>query len=118
MQLTKDCQLVLSVLYREYLTRRNHRVPLSDACYFGNGNSIQENFLPDMLPEDVNELCWMLHEKELLHVTPGDDLANNVTLTQDGIIYMEHQTPDKLKNIGDVITWLSGIISTIISFYK
>ena len=109
-ELSKESDALICVLYREYLTRRAHGVPISRAAYFRDDSSIRENFLPAWAEEDVNEICWRLAEKGLLSVKPGEDKANGVTLTEEGIIYMERRFSRKVEQVVAYLEKLAALI--------
>lgn len=108
--LSKESDALICVLYREYLTRRAHGVPISRAAYFQDDSSIRENFLPSWSLEDVTDVCWWLVEKGLLSVLPGDDQANDVTLTEEGIIYMEGRFSRKVDRVVSYLEILAKLI--------
>lgn len=109
-ELTKEADAMICVLYREYLTRREHKVSIDNACLFHDDCSIHENFFPQWPLEDVTAVCWQLHRKKLLHASRGDNHANNVFLTEEGIIYMEGRFGHKLEVVADWIGKLAGLI--------
>lgn len=118
MKLTRDCDAVLCALYREYLVRRQHGIPLDSACYFYDDVSIQENFLSHMSLEDVNSICWQLYRKGLLEVHPGDDRANDISITEDGILYMEDRFPSGLKELSDYIIRIAELTFSFAGLLK
>lgn len=87
--ISADCDALLCVLYREYLTRCQHGVPRERASYFRDDVSVRNSFLPGWPLEDVTAVCWELRRKGFLSVHPGDDRANDISLTFDGLAYME-----------------------------
>ena len=109
-ELSKEADALICVLYREYLTRRAHGVPLSRSAYFRDDSSIQENFLPAWAEEDVTEVCRMLARKDLISFDPGDDKANGVTLTDEGIIYMERRFSRKVEQVASHLERLAALI--------
>ncbi len=54
--------------------------------------------------DDVATACWELHSKGLLQCQPGDDIAYDTYLTDNGIIYMENRFSDKLEKVIDYIS--------------
>ena len=111
MTISNDCDALLCVLYREYLVRRSHGLPIDQASYFLDDVSIHENFMPLWSPDDVCTLCWRLVEHGLLFATVGDDKANNVTLTEEGLIYMQNRFGSRLEN---VLAWLDKLLSLVL----
>ncbi len=111
MVISHECDALLCVLYREYLARRSHGVSIDQASYFRDDVSIRENFMPLWDQDDVCSLCWRLVDRGLLFATLGDDKANNVTLTEEGIIYMQNRFGSRLEN---VLAWLDKLISLVL----
>lgn len=111
MVISHECDALLCILYREYLTRRSHGVSIDQASYFRDDVSIRENFMPLWSVDDVCTLCWRLVDHGLLFATPGDDKANNVTLTEQGLIYMQNRFGSRLEN---VLSWLDKLISLVL----
>ena len=109
-ELSRESDALICVLYREYLTRRAHGVPISRASYFRDGSSIRENFLPAWAEDDVTDVCWRLAANGLLSVQPGDDQANDVELTEQGIIYMERRFARKVDLVVSYLEKLAALI--------
>ena len=109
--LTRESEALLSVLYREYCTRRNHGIPIAKASYFHDAASIHESFLPNLAVEDLAYLCWELQSEGLLDVSPGDDTANNITLTRAAVAYLDHQFPRGLSAVVAFLSELSSMLS-------
>lgn len=102
-RLTKDAEKLLCVLYKDYLEKRKSGVPRGEANYFSDSDYIQDKFLPNWTSDDVSDLCWEMHRAGVLRCTPGDNLANNVTLTPDAIARMENRFKDNVKEIAEFI---------------
>lgn len=111
MRISNECDALLCVLYREYRTRRSHGVPIRQASYFRDDTSIRNNFMPLWLEDDVSEVCWRLVNHGLLFATPGDDKANNVTLTEEGIIYMEDRFDGQLERLLSRLAQLTTLVA-------
>ncbi|MDU3549068.1 MAG: hypothetical protein E7F83_16810 [Clostridium sp.] len=91
---------VFCTLYKEYLKQNNH-------LYIDNSDEIVENFFPEISSDKMSAICWNLKDKELLICYPGDDLATEISLTDDAIAFMEHRFKNNIKNIINFITSLS-----------
>ena len=109
-ELSRESDALVCVLYREYLNRRANGVPISRAAYFRDGSSIRENFLPAWNEDDVTDVCWWLCGQGLLSVQPGDDQANDVELTEQGIIYMERRFSRKVEQVASHLEKLAALI--------
>lgn len=104
--LTDDGNRVLRKLYKEYKNRRKKKQPEGDARYFGDEEEVQHLLFPDDLAEEIGNICWYLHNKGLLYVFPGDDKANDIEFTDDGIAYMENRLSRALEKCIDVFSKL------------
>lgn len=110
MTISNDCDALLCLLYREYRTRRSYGVPRSKAAYFCDDESIRQNFMPLWCVDDVADVCWQLVRYGLLSALPGDDKANCVTLTDQGIVYMENRFGSQLGKVFDRLVQLSALL--------
>ena len=108
--LPKDADALLCVLYREYLTRRMHRIPIDQAAYFGNAARIKENFLPGWLPQDIVTACRWLARHELISALFAEDSVYEVQLDEAGLVYMETRFGQKAENVAKWITELAQLI--------
>lgn len=105
--ITKDAEKLLCTLYKEYLERRKNGLSKSEANYFDSSDEINQRFFPEWTSDDTSDICWELKRANLIFCFPGDDLANEVSLTSDAIIRMEN----RFKNgIVDVLKFLSNFI--------
>lgn len=109
--LTRESEALLSVLYREYCTRRKHGIPIVKASYFQDAASIHDSFLPALPVDDIAYLCWELQAEGLLDVSPGDDTANDITLTRVAVAYLDHKFTRGLSSVVAFLTDLSSILS-------
>lgn len=105
-KLTKDNDFLICTLYKDFLNKRKNGISKSDARCFGSSDEIQENLISTWSKEDVAEACWELHSKNILQCYSGDDIANDIYLTDDGILYMETRFSDKIDKIIDCISKL------------
>lgn len=102
-QLTKDADKLLCILYKDYLSKEKMGLSKSNSSYFGDSDEITAKYLPEWHPEDTAEICWELHKAGYTLCSPGDDIANNVTLTREAIVYMENRFKNGLNEITDFI---------------
>ena len=103
-RLTKDADKLLCILYKDYLIKVKNGLSKSKSSYFGDSNEITTKYLPNCHPEDVAKTCWELHSSGYLTCSSGDDLANHVTFTPNGIAYMENRFKNNLKEVIDCIS--------------
>lgn len=104
--LTREQKHLLVSMYKEMLSRRSE-LSLYDARRFENSDIVRDMFCPDEPYDHVSELCWSLKEKGYIDCYPGDDLADNISITDHTIIYMENRFKNGMK---DVISFLTSLI--------
>lgn len=96
-QLSRDADALICVLYREYLNRRKSGVSKSSAKSFGEAKTIHDNFMPKWSVDDVNETCLELCRADLLSCFCANNIVSESTLTDEAIIYMENRFKDGLS---------------------
>lgn len=111
-ELTRDASAFIAILYREYLNRRKNGATIDQAMEMGDDDVIQKSLTPKLPLDDVTHLCWYLEDRGILRVFPGDDRANDVAITDDGIAYMENRFP---KGLDDALT-LIGKLAPLLSW--
>ena len=79
-----------------------------DSIYFGDSNQIQAALFPNENPDDIASYCWELHKKEYISCTPGDNIANDITLQPNTIVFMEQRFPRGLKQVLEVLGQISS----------
>lgn len=101
--LTNKQKYLLTSLYKEYL---NLQPGLSEkeANYFQNSDVVRDEFLPDDSYDYVSDICWNLKTKGYINCYPGDDLANDISLTDKTIIYFENRFSKAISSIIDFIS--------------
>lgn len=104
--LTNEQKHLLVSMYEEVLNRQP-ALSMEKANYFLDSNEIRDMFLPDLSSDYVSDLCWRLKSKDYIYCEPGDDLANNIRISDQTIIYMENRFKNGIK---DVIDFLSRFI--------
>lgn len=110
-RLTSEAELLLCVLYNAYTVRRKDGMNRSAARNFGSSKKIQEEFLQQMPIDDIDDAARELKKKGLFTFLPADNTVYaDAQLTEDGIIYMDHETGDKLDRLLDRIATLRKII--------
>ncbi len=103
MILTKDAKTVLFTLYKEYVNRKKSGTSKLKAKNFDSANSIQENFFPKMLLEDVEDSLRELERNDFLNNFYADNTIYFCSLSDSAIALMESQTKETLLNIADFI---------------
>ena len=103
MQLTKDAQTILYVLYKEYADRRKHGFSKSKSKRFNSASFIQENFFPDLPLEDVEDSLRELGRNNFLDNFYADNTVYFCALSDYGISVMETQKQDALLNLASFL---------------
>lgn len=104
MHLTNDSKRLLYILYNEYINRRNHNIPKKRAVISDNAKSVQENFMPDELLEDVESYMIELENNNFLDNFYADGTIYYCNLTDFAICKMEELPKDTLLSITDFIS--------------
>jgi hypothetical protein len=104
--ITKDANLMLCTLYKAYLEKRKAGTSKADAKYFGNHVKIQEQYFPDISPDDVDETLRELWRSKFIDARGYDGHVCYSTLTDDAIIYMENRFKRGLSEVIETIAAL------------
>ncbi len=101
--LTKEQKHLLVSMYKEFLSRQP-ALSSENANYFGDSDDIRNLFLPEASREHSSDLCWKLQKKGYISCYPGDNLANEISLSDKTIIYMENYFSNGLKSVIDFLS--------------
>lgn len=104
--LTREQQRLLISMYKEVLSRQP-ALSFDKANYFVDSDEVRDLFFLDQTSGHVSDLCWKLKAKDYITCDRGDNLANDIELTDKTIIYMENRFKDGVK---DVLSFLSQFI--------
>lgn len=104
--MTAEAKNLLKLLYTVYLSRRNEGKGRVEANYFGSSQEVKEEYLQSMSTADVTDLCFELAHAGCITYSRGDNLANNIHLTYDALIYCEQSFQ---RNVHSLLEWLSSI---------
>lgn len=96
--LTKEQKYLLTSMYKEVLSRHTTTDVVS-ANYFRDSLEINKTFLPNLPVDHISEICWRLKEKGYLNCHSGDNMANDIVLTDKTIICMENRFRNNLKSV-------------------
>ena len=110
LQLSKDADALICVLYKEYLQRRKQEIPKTEAVLFAGSDDIQKQFMTKWSVEDVDETCRELDDVGLLSCFVADDIVCETTLVKDGIMYMENRFSTEIENVFSYIEKLRSIL--------
>lgn len=105
-KLTKDADRLICLLYKSYLEKRKNGEIKSSARFFGNSDAIREAFLPSWSSNDVADECWGLCRIGIIDCSPGDDMANDVRISDAGILYMESRFSNEIK---EIVSYISAL---------
>lgn len=104
MGLSKDADKLICLLYKHYLEQRKANVSKSNARAFGSSHNIHESFCPDWLFEDVDDTCRELSRAGLLNCIWADNIAYDVSFSDQAVIYMEKRFENNLNKLIDFIS--------------
>ena len=96
--LTKEQKYLLISMYQEIVSQREKSNNIN-ANYFADSSEVKKMFLPNASIDQVSDICWRLKAKDYLNCSPGDNLANDIVLTEKTIICMENRFRNNLKSI-------------------
>ena len=102
--LTKEQKHLLVSMYKEVLNRQP-ALSMEDANKFDDSDQLIELFSLNASSDYVSDLCWKLHSKGYIQCYSGDDLANDISLSDKTIVCMENRFKNGLK---DVLSFLSN----------
>ena len=109
-ELTKDSELLLCILYGKYVSLTSAGVPKTRAKCFGSSIEIQRDLIPEWTFPNTDETCRELSRAGMISVFYADNIAYSVSLSDKGIIYMENRFNKKVSEILDRIEQLKNII--------
>lgn len=104
--ITSEAKNLLKLMYAIYLSKRDGGKGRTEANRFGNSQNIQRDYLQNMSVNDVTDLCFELARSGCIHYSKGDNLANNIRLTYDALVYCEQSFQ---RNITKLLEWISSI---------
>ena len=99
MELTKDTDMILCQIYKEYLNRLRLDIPKIQAKEFRDPETLVNDFLQGTRPDDVAEAIFELHKINFVEAY----LDASFMLKKDAIIYMENRFKKGLIEVTDFI---------------
>lgn len=105
-QISKEANHLLDVIFKEYKRRREAGVSIDKAINMADDIWIQKNLIPEWSLDDVTAICYVLRNNNLLFVYPADNHAYKVFLTDEGIAYAQNKPSrwlSKLQKIKDIL---------------
>ena len=108
--ITSEAKNLLKLMYTIYLSKRKEGKGRTESNYFGDSKEIQNNYLPNMSVEDVTDLCFELSRADCIKFSIGDNLANNISLTYEALVYCEQSFQRNIKNLWEWLASIKGIL--------
>ena len=106
LEMTSEAKSLLKLLYGIYLSKRHEGKGRIAANHFGSSAEIQKEYLPNMKVDDVTDLCFELARAGCIRYLRGDNLANDISLTYDALVYCEQEFK---RNLLEITNWISAI---------
>lgn len=107
MELTLDSKILICVMYKNYLEKRNSGATKYQANSFGSSHNIHERLLPGWSFEDVDATCRELSRAGLLSCIWANNIPYRISISDQGIIYMENRFKNGLSS---VLNFLSKVL--------
>ena len=109
-QLTKDADALICLLYKQYCQKLKDGVPKTQAKMFGSSEDIHKTIAPKWTFEDVDETCRELSRAGLLECRYADNIVWFAQLSDTGIIYMKNRFKNNLDNVLDYLNKIRNIL--------
>lgn len=104
-QLSKDADYLICLIYKHYLELRNNGISKSNAKTIGDSHDAHQNIIPEWSFEDVDDTCRELIKKGLLdNRVYVDNICGYMSLSDNGIVYMENRFKNGFKEVVDFIS--------------
>ena len=100
-QLSKDADYLICLIYKYYLELHDNGISKSQARFLGSSESINHNIIPEWSFDDVDDTCRELDRANLLSIMYADNICYKIILNDDAIIYMENRFKNGLSDLLD-----------------
>lgn len=100
MELTKDADKMICIIYRDFLSRRKDRISKSEASRFSNDYFQSQEVFKSWLADDLDFTLLELAKAGLVKIFIG----GNFDLTESGVYYMENRFKNGLLEVTDFIS--------------
>lgn len=97
--ITNDAKYLISILYKEYVTRRENGIKKSKAVLFGDIETIHNEFMNEWSYEDTEFTCFELKKHGLLNGMSADNALFNISISTEAIALLEKTFKDKVDDI-------------------
>lgn len=102
--LSKDADYLICLIYKNYLQLRKNGCSKSDAKILGNSQDVNTKIIPKWSFADTDDTCRELIKKQLLdNRIYVDNYCGYMSLSDEGIIYMENRFKNGLIEVTDFI---------------
>lgn len=106
-QLSKDADYLICLIYKHYLELRDNGISKSDSKVLGDSQKVNQDIIPEWSFEDTDDTCRELINKGLLdNRIYVDNICGSMSLSDNGIVYMERRLGNKISKIIDYISKL------------
>lgn len=102
-KLSKDADRLICLIYKYYLELKNNGFSKTDAKSFGNSRNVNQKIIPEWSFEDTDDTCRELDRASLLDIFYADNECAEISLSDNGIIYMENRFFNKIDKLVDYI---------------
>lgn len=96
--LTKEAKYLISVLYKEYLSRKKQGKSKNESGFFLDVRDVQE-LVPHWSIDDTTTVCNELKSKKLIDCGYGSNRPINIHLTTDAISMLENKFKNNVKTV-------------------
>lgn len=112
-QLTKDSDVLICLMYKSYIDKRKSGIPKSKAKHFQSSKEIHTTLTPKWIFEDTDETCKELNRAGLIDIMEADGICYQVTLNDQGIIYMENRFENNANRVLNYISQIKNLLPFI-----
>lgn len=110
-ELTREANALITVIYKDYLERRKNGESKSDAMKKFDSERIQRELLPTWSLQDVDATMSELSTNGLVNCwNAGGMIAYTASLTSSGILYMEKRFERNLNKVLDYLKTFRDLI--------
>lgn len=108
--LTKDADAMICVLYNAYQERRKNGEPKGEAKRFAGSPYIHKELMQKWSFEDVDETCRELSRAGLLACLFADNITYDATLSDAAIVYMENRFKDGVATFFEYLETIRALL--------
>lgn len=109
-RLSKDADIMLCLLYKEYCQRIKNGSSNLQAKMFGGAEEVKESFYPKTSLENVNETLNELSRAGIVIGVHGDGIFQDLYLTDLALAKMENRFADGIHDVLDYLAKIRSIL--------